>query len=71
MRLVFRVHAVERMFGRGISEEDVRHALANGEEIESYPEDAPYPSRLVTFVITVYEPSLEHREPDFRTRRSP
>ena len=47
MRLVFRVHAVERMFRRGISEEDVRHVLAQGEEIEDYPEDAPYPSRLV------------------------
>jgi hypothetical protein len=47
VRLVFRVHAIERMFRRRISEVDVRHVLTNGEEIESYPEDTPYPSRLV------------------------
>jgi Domain of unknown function (DUF4258) len=90
VRLVFRVHAIERMFRRRISEEDVRHVLTSGEEIESYPEDTPYPSRLVlgwrgsrpihvvaaeddergrTFVITVYEPTPGHWEPDFRRRR--
>jgi Domain of unknown function (DUF4258) len=79
------------MFRRGISEENVRHVLAQGEEIEGYPEDAPYPSRLVLgwrgsrpihvvaaedvegerpFVITVYEPSLDHWEPDFKRRRN-
>lgn len=47
MRLIFRVHAVERMFSRGVSEEDVRRVLDNGETVESYPEDKPYPSRLV------------------------
>ena len=26
---------------------DVRHALGNGEELEAYPEDHPYPSRVV------------------------
>jgi hypothetical protein len=48
MRLVFRVHAVRRMFERGISEDDVRHVLAAGEVIEEYPGDLPYPSRLVS-----------------------
>ena len=47
MRLVFRVRAIERMFRRRIGEEDVRYVLTDGEEIESYPEDTPYPSRLV------------------------
>lgn len=47
MRLVFRVHAVERMFQQGIGEQDVRHILKNGETIRDYPEDTPYPSRLV------------------------
>ncbi len=47
MRLIFRVHAIERMFRRRINEEDVRYVLTHGEEIESYPGDAPYPSRLV------------------------
>jgi hypothetical protein len=35
------------MFERGISKSDVRRALATGKTIESYPDDKPYPSRLV------------------------
>jgi hypothetical protein len=35
------------MFERGISSEEVRHVLETGSTIESYPEDSPYPSRLV------------------------
>ena len=46
-RLVFRVHAVQRMFARDIDETDVREVLETGETIEAYPEDTPYPSRLV------------------------
>lgn len=46
-RLVFRIHAVQRMFERRITEEDVTHVLATGETIEEYPDDTPYPSRLV------------------------
>lgn len=46
-RLVFRVHAIQRMFERQISAEDVRGVLAAGETIEQYPNDTPYPSRLV------------------------
>jgi hypothetical protein len=46
-RLVFRVHALQRMFERGISVDDVRQVLAIGETIEDYPEDTPFPSRLV------------------------
>jgi hypothetical protein len=45
-RLVFRVH-FQRMFQRGVSVEDIRQVLATGETIESYPDDTPYPSRLV------------------------
>jgi len=45
--LIFRVHAIQRMFKRRISLEDVRHVLATGEVIETYPNDTPYPSRLV------------------------
>lgn len=47
MRLVFRVHAVERMFQHGISGEDVRSVLEDGEIIRRYPDDTLYPSRLV------------------------
>jgi len=46
-RLVFRVHAITRMFERGVSAEEVRVALESGETIETYPDDLPYPSRLV------------------------
>ena len=45
--LVFRVHAIQRMFRRRISEEDIRQVLATGEVVEEYPDDTPYPSRLV------------------------
>lgn len=46
-RLVFRVHAIQRMFERHFSEEEVRQGLASAEVIEEYPDDKPYPSRLV------------------------
>lgn len=46
-RLVFRVHAVQRMFERRIRIDDVIHVLDTGDVIESYPDDEPYPSRLV------------------------
>ena len=45
--LVFRVHAVQRMFQRGISKDDVMRALRDGNVIEEYLEDQPYPSRLI------------------------
>lgn len=40
-RLVFRVHAIKRMFQRRISKDDVRHVLESGETIETYPKDTP------------------------------
>lgn len=46
-RLVFRVHAIQRMFHRRITEAEVRHVLATGDVIEDYADDSPYPSRLV------------------------
>ena len=45
--LVFRIHAITRMFQRRISKDDVRQVLENGETIETSPRDTPYPSRLV------------------------
>jgi hypothetical protein len=47
MKITFRVHAIQRMFERKISVEDVRSVLENGEAIETYADDLPYPSRLV------------------------
>jgi hypothetical protein len=46
-RLIFRVHAIRRMFQRRISDQEVRHVIETGDTIEAYPEDSPYPSRLV------------------------
>lgn len=46
-RVVFRVHAIQRMYQRSISEPEVRHVIATGEIVEDYPDDTPYPSRLV------------------------
>lgn len=35
------------MFERKISAEEVRYVLETGEAIEEYPDDTPYPSRLI------------------------
>ena len=40
-------HMLERLFQREISIEDVVSALTNGEIIEQYPSDYPFPSCLV------------------------
>lgn len=47
VRLVFRRHAYERMSARRITENDIQAALSSGEIIEDYPDDTPYPSRLI------------------------
>jgi hypothetical protein len=47
MKLTFRIHAIQRMFERRISPEDVRFVVENGETIQEYIDDTPYPSRLV------------------------
>lgn len=46
-RLIFRVHAIQRMAQRHVSVADVRQVLEDGERIEEYPDDKPYPSALV------------------------
>ena len=46
-QLVFRVHAVQRMFQRKISKEEVRRVIETGETIATYPTDKPFPSRLI------------------------
>jgi hypothetical protein len=35
------------MYQRGISEQEVRNVITTGETVEDYPDDTPYPSRLV------------------------
>lgn len=46
-QLVFSTHAIKRMFERSITKADIRRALVSGEVINEYPDDKPYPSRLV------------------------
>ena len=46
-RLRFRIHAILQMEERNLTVEDVRTALENGDDIESRPDDEPYPARLV------------------------
>jgi hypothetical protein len=48
-------HAVEFMSKRAIKEQEVEHAIENGETIENYPNDKPFPSRLV-FAFVNYRP---------------
>ena len=47
MKIIYRIHAIERMFERGIGVKEIRAALETGEAIENYPDDAAYPGRLI------------------------
>lgn len=40
-------HAISRLFQRNIMQKDVLNAILNGEIIEEYKDDYPYPSCLV------------------------
>ena len=46
-RVIFRLHALRRMFQRQVDVDDVLHVLKTGEVIEDYPDDTPYPSCLM------------------------
>ena len=46
MKLQFSGHAMQRMFARSISPEDVRYVIDHGEIIANYPDDQPFPSFL-------------------------
>ena len=43
----FSRHALQRMFERAISPEEVRVALATGDVVADYPDDTPYRSMLI------------------------
>jgi hypothetical protein len=45
--VVFRIHALQRMSQRRIDQNDIRQILETGDVIEDYPDDTPYPSRLL------------------------
>ncbi len=46
MEYLYRVHAIERMFQRDIFETEVEDVINDGEIIERYLDDKPYPSFL-------------------------
>ena len=46
--IVYRIHAIQRMFARRIAEENVRRVLGHGETIEDYSDEMPFPSRLIS-----------------------
>lgn len=45
--LVFSTHALRRLWERRLSPADVRGVIEQGIEVESRPDDLPYPSRLL------------------------
>lgn len=47
MNFVFRVHAVQRMFERNITEDEVKKVITTGKIIAKYPDDQPFPSKLI------------------------
>lgn len=45
--VVFTGHATARLFERGLGKDDAVSVIHEGEVIQSYPDDRPYPSYLV------------------------
>jgi hypothetical protein len=45
--IIFRIHAIQRMFERRVSEETVRQVLQSGEMIEDYSEEMAHPGGLM------------------------
>jgi hypothetical protein len=46
-QIIISRHAIQRMFERGISVQEVETTIQAGEIIKDYPDDQPYPSRLL------------------------
>lgn len=49
--LIYTGHAVQQMFTWRITADEVREILADHEIIVEYPDDVPYPSRLLLGVV--------------------
>jgi hypothetical protein len=49
--LVLRVHAIQKMFERAITIDEVRHVLQNGEILREYLDDKPFASRLMFAIV--------------------
>ena len=46
-RVVFSGHAIQRMFQRSPGRDEVVAVVSSGEIVADYPDDSPYPSRLL------------------------
>lgn len=46
-KIIFRVHAIQRIFQRTVSVKNISLALQLGETIEDYSEEMPEPTKLI------------------------
>ena len=46
-RIIFSGHAIRQMFRRALGKDDVIATIRDGQIIADYPDDRPYPSRLM------------------------
>ena len=51
VNIIFKDHAVLRMFERGISKNEIVEIVESGETIEEYSDDYPYPSSLLFKIV--------------------
>lgn len=86
----WRKHTLQRMAERNVLQSEIIEVLLEGEQINTYDNDKPFPSALFfkivnqrpihvvvainklkafASIVTVYEPSLEIFEPDFKTKK--
>jgi hypothetical protein len=61
LKLVFSGHALQRMFQRSIDPQEVRSVLEQGETIEKYADDKPFPSRLVLSRVRLHGVGIARR----------
>ena len=47
MKYLFSGHVFKRMAERGFSPDTIKNIIKNGVIIKEYPDDTPYPSRLI------------------------
>lgn len=47
MKFSFSGHVFRRMAERGFSPDTIKSVIKNGTVIKEYPDDTPYPSRLI------------------------
>ena len=83
-KIVLTEHLLNRMRQRNIRLKDIKQAIAEGEIIEQYPTDYPFPGCLINaknlhvvcsageerlYIITAYRPSPEKWEDEGKKRK--